>query len=94
MIQRATAGYHLFGFAEEADCLCNAFILALCDFGHAFRWYHLHEIDLVPAALLAPLPKEGAMTERDLTRREDRLIGLCLAATAIIVVFIFILSTA
>ena len=49
---------------------------------------------VVPAALLAPLPKEGAMTERDLTRREDRLIGLCLAATAIIVVFIFILSTA
>jgi hypothetical protein len=33
------------------------------------------------------------MTERDLTGR-DRLIGLCLAATAIIVVFIFILSTA
>jgi hypothetical protein len=47
---------------------------------------------------LAPLRrsqgKEGDMTERDLTGREDRLIGLCLAATAIIVVFIFILSTA
>jgi hypothetical protein len=34
------------------------------------------------------------MTEHDLTGREDRLIRLCLAATAIIVVFIFILSTA
>jgi hypothetical protein len=33
------------------------------------------------------------MTERDLTRREDRLIGLCLAATAIIVVFTFILTS-
>jgi hypothetical protein len=35
----------------------------------------------------------GDMTERDLTRREDRLIGLCLAATAIIVVFAFILTS-
>jgi hypothetical protein len=30
------------------------------------------------------------MAERDLTAREDRFIGLCLAALAIIVVFIFV----
>jgi hypothetical protein len=36
---------------------------------------------------------EGAMTERDLTAREDRLIGLCLAALAIIFVFLFIATT-
>jgi hypothetical protein len=36
--------------------------------------------------------KEGAMTERNLTEREDRLVGLFLAALAIIVVFIFITS--
>jgi hypothetical protein len=33
------------------------------------------------------------VAERDLTAREDRLIGLCLAAVAIIVVFIFIVTT-
>jgi hypothetical protein len=33
------------------------------------------------------------MTERDLTAREDRIIGLCLAALAIIIVFIFIVTT-
>ena len=32
------------------------------------------------------------MAERDLTAREDRLIGLCLGAMTIIIVFIFILS--
>jgi len=32
------------------------------------------------------------MAERDLTAREDRFIGLCLAAAAIIVVFIFVMS--
>jgi hypothetical protein len=34
----------------------------------------------------------GAMAERDLTAREDRFIGLCLAAAAIIVIFVFIVS--
>jgi hypothetical protein len=33
------------------------------------------------------------MAERDLTAREDRFIGLCLAAVAIIMVFIFIVTT-
>jgi hypothetical protein len=33
------------------------------------------------------------MAERDLTGRQDRFIGLCLAAVAIIVVFIFIVTT-
>jgi hypothetical protein len=33
------------------------------------------------------------MTERDLTEREDRLIGICLVATAILVVFAFILTS-
>ena len=32
------------------------------------------------------------MAERDLTAREDRFITLCLVATAIMVVFIFIVS--
>jgi hypothetical protein len=36
---------------------------------------------------------EVAMTDRDLTEREDRFMGICLAALAIIVIFVFILST-
>jgi uncharacterized protein YjeT (DUF2065 family) len=32
------------------------------------------------------------MAEHDLTAREDRLIGLCLMAAGIIVVFIYIVS--
>ena len=36
--------------------------------------------------------KEGAMTEHNFTEREDRLVGICLAALAIIVVFIFVTS--
>jgi hypothetical protein len=32
------------------------------------------------------------MAERDLTAREDRFIGLCLTAAAIIVFFVFIVS--
>jgi hypothetical protein len=32
------------------------------------------------------------MAERDLTAREDRFIGLCLMAAAIILVFIFAMS--
>jgi hypothetical protein len=35
----------------------------------------------------------GTVGERDLTAREDRFIGLCLAAVAIIIVFIFIVTT-
>jgi hypothetical protein len=35
----------------------------------------------------------GTMAERDLTAREDRFIGLCLAAVAIVIVFIFIVTT-
>ena len=34
------------------------------------------------------------MAERDLTAREDRFIRLCLAAAAIILLFIFIVSYA
>jgi hypothetical protein len=33
------------------------------------------------------------MAERDLTAREDRFIGLCLVALAIIIVFLFIVTT-
>jgi hypothetical protein len=33
------------------------------------------------------------MAERDLTAREDRFIGLCLGALAIIMIFLFILTT-
>jgi hypothetical protein len=32
------------------------------------------------------------MAERDLTAREDRFIGLCLGAVAIILLFVFIVS--
>jgi hypothetical protein len=32
------------------------------------------------------------MAERDLTAREDRFIGLCLMAAAIIIVFIYLVS--
>jgi hypothetical protein len=32
------------------------------------------------------------MAQRDLTAREDRFLGLCLVAAAIMVVFIFIVS--
>jgi hypothetical protein len=35
----------------------------------------------------------GAMTDHELTAREDRLVGICLTAVAIIVVLVFILST-
>jgi hypothetical protein len=54
-----------------------AFIV-VWDFCHARPLYH-------------PLEGRGIMAERDLTTREDRFIGLCLAAVAIIFVFIFIL---
>jgi hypothetical protein len=33
------------------------------------------------------------VAERDLTAREDRFIGLCLAAVAVIIVFILIATT-
>ncbi len=33
------------------------------------------------------------MTERDLTQREDRLVVFWLTAVAIVLVFVFILST-
>jgi hypothetical protein len=32
------------------------------------------------------------MAERDLTAREDRFIGLCLVAAAVIVVFFYVVS--
>jgi hypothetical protein len=32
------------------------------------------------------------MAQRDITAREDRVIGLCLAAAAILLVFIFIVT--
>jgi hypothetical protein len=47
----------------------------------------------LPGCPLAPLSKEGAMTERDLTEREDRLIVFWLTAMAVVLVFVFILST-
>ena len=37
---------------------------------------------------------EGHMAERNLTAREDRFIALCMAAAAIMVIFIFIVSYA
>jgi hypothetical protein len=53
---------------------------------------HLTFAPPIPAV---PLPKEGAMTERDLTEREDRLLIFWLTAMAIVLVFVFvfILST-
>jgi hypothetical protein len=36
------------------------------------------------------LAEVGSMVERDLTAREDRLVGLCLVAAAIILVFMFV----
>jgi hypothetical protein len=69
------------------------FILDLCDFGHAFLWYRQNEIYRIARLPLAPLPKEGAMAERDLTEREDRLVVFWLTAMAIVLVFVFILST-
>jgi hypothetical protein len=78
------------GLASRSASADRAFILALCDFGHAIRWYccPVANADLRSAAL-----KEGAMTQRNLTGREDRFIGICLAALTIVVVFAFILST-
>ena len=54
----------------------SALILALCDFCHARPLYHC---------------SDGSVAERDLTAREDRFIGLCLGAAAIILLF-FIVS--
>jgi hypothetical protein len=56
----------------------SALILALCDFCHAVR------------RIIAPAG--GHMAECDLTAREDRFIGLCLGAVAIILLFVFIVS--
>jgi hypothetical protein len=33
------------------------------------------------------------MAERDLTAREDRFVGLCLAAVTIIIIFIFVMAS-
>jgi len=57
-----------------------AFIPAVCDFCHAARWYNRPDWGV-------------AMSERDLTAREDRFLGLCLVTAAIIVVFMFILTS-
>jgi hypothetical protein len=43
-------------------------------------------------SMIHTLDSGQAMSERDLTAHEDRLIGLCLTAAAIIVVFAFVLS--
>jgi hypothetical protein len=42
-------------------------------------------------SMIHPWIRGEAMSERDLTAREDRFLGLCLVAGAIIVVFAFIL---
>jgi hypothetical protein len=54
-------------------------ILPLCDSGHGCPWYYR-------------FGKGADMADYDLTAREDRFIGICLAALAIVVVFAFILS--
>ena len=58
----------------------SAQILRLCDLCHAaivsFRYR----------------AGRGTMAKHDLTEREDRFVGLCLAAAAIVVVFIYIVS--
>jgi hypothetical protein len=56
-----------------------AHILALCDSYNARPLYHCRR-------------RDGAMAEPNLTAREDRFIGLCLAAAAMIVIFVFIVS--
>jgi hypothetical protein len=60
-----------------------AFILGLCDFCYARPLYHCG----------TGSDGRGTVAERDLTAREDRFIGLCLAAVAVIIVFIFIVTT-
>ena len=62
----------------------SALILALCDFCYARLLYYCDSV----------VRGRGTMAERDLTAREDRFIGLCLAAAAIILLFIFIVSYA
>jgi hypothetical protein len=60
-----------------------AFFRLVCDFCHARPLYHCG----------TGSDGRGTMAERDLTAREDRFIGLCLAAVAIIIVFIFIATS-
>jgi hypothetical protein len=91
MVSRARELTLITGFAEHPGCLCEAFILALYDFCHAFRWYHSPD-QLRRRIPAEPLSKEGAMTERNLTEREDRLVIFWLTAMAIVLVFVFILS--
>jgi hypothetical protein len=55
---------------------------AVCGFCHALSLYHLDAVS----------DGRGTMAERDLTAREDRFIGLCLLAAAIVVIFAFIIS--
>jgi hypothetical protein len=71
----------------------SAHILMLCDSGHGIQWYrpgrsNPHRL----VALGAALSKEGAMTERDLTAREDRLVIFWLTAMAIVLIFVLILA--
>jgi hypothetical protein len=42
--------------------------------------------------MIRSLDSGEAKSERNLTAREDRLVGLCLTAAAIIVVFALVLS--
>jgi hypothetical protein len=57
-----------------------ATILRLCNFCHARPLYYCRA------------DGRGTMAERDLTAREDRVVGLGLAAAAIILVFMFIVT--
>jgi hypothetical protein len=65
-------------------------LLAACDFCHALRWYHSPSLNRCRYA--AALSLEGAMTERDLTEREDRLLFFGLAAAAILIGLLFMFS--
>jgi hypothetical protein len=63
------------------------------------RYRHAHNLAVWDFCHARPLYRcgtgsdgRGTMAERDLTAREDRFIGLCLVALAIILVFIFILT--
>jgi hypothetical protein len=59
------------------------------------RLHHFYAVcDFCNALSISVILVQGrrAVAERDLTALEDRFIGLCLAAAAIIIVFIYLVS--
>jgi hypothetical protein len=79
----------------DGACLsaCTLAIAGLPSRGWGSAFILCCVIFATPACCIILAQGGRIMAERDLTAREDRFLGLCLVAAAIMVVFIFIVTT-